>query len=258
MNIIAIDIGNTRVSLAACLGKKVLGVERLATADAATLVGPAVERVRALLRPSPAPRVVVCSVNPPAADAVVAAVGKVVDWPVLFVGREIELPMPVDVESPATIGADRVVAAAAAFEAVGGPVAVASLGTALTISGVSQEGHFLGGVICPGLRISAHTLHESTAALPEVPLAKPASPFARNTVDAIQAGLFYQAGGTLREVVERMATEFGTWPHLVLTGGDAELIASAYEFVDSVVPNLTFMGINLALRKHVDAMDGRR
>jgi type III pantothenate kinase len=217
----------------------------------------------------------------------------VVDWPVLFIGTDIELPMALEVENAATVGPDRVVAAAAAFEAVGGPLVVASFGTALTISAVSAEGVFLGGVICPGLRLGAKVLHEATAALPLVELPRPSdpksesdrlaatrrgarpdapqadtppetasesrpSPFAKNTVAAIQAGLFYQAGGTLREVVERMATEFSTWPHLVLTGGDAELVAPSYEFVDSVVPNLTLMGINLAYRKHVESMGGKR
>jgi type III pantothenate kinase len=258
MNILAIDVGNTRVSIGACVDGKVVGVERLAVEAIAASAGSAVEGLWTLLRPHPEARVIVCSVNPAAAESVVAEVGGVVDWPVLFIGRDIELPMPLDVANPETVGADRVVSAAAAFEAAGGPVVVVTLGTAMTINAVSGQGRFLGGIICPGLRIAARALHESTAALPIVEPARPDGPFGRNTVDAIRAGLFYQAGGTIRDVVERMAAELGVWPHVVLTGGDAELIAPAYEFIDSVVPNLSLLGINLAFRKHVEAMGGRR
>lgn len=258
MNILAIDVGNTRVAIAACLDGKVVGVERFAAAEAAVATGPAVAKLRSLLRPAPAPRIVLCSVNPPVADAVLAAVAAEVDWPVRVVGKDVDLPLTLSVDNPETVGADRVVAAAAAFEAVGGPVAVASFGTALTISAVSAAGEFLGGVICPGLRMGAAALHAATAALPQVEPVAVESPFGRNTVSAIQAGLFYQAGGVMREVIERMATELGQWPHLVLTGGDAELVAPAYEFVDSIVPNLTLMGINLAFRKHVEMMGGKR
>ena len=99
---------------------------------------------------------------------------------------------------------------------------------------------------------------EWTAALPLVAPSAPSGPFGKNTVDAIVAGLFYAAAGAIHEIVERMASEFGVWPHLVLTGGDAELVASGYEFVDSVVPNLTLLGINLAFRRHVEGQGGRR
>jgi type III pantothenate kinase len=260
MNILAIDIGNTRISLGACVGGKVVGVERFDASEAAAKAGPAGQKLAELLHDRPAPRIVVCSVNAELAERVLSAVQAALDWPVLTIGKEIELPLELDVDA-ATVGADRVVAAAAAFEAVGGPgqpVVVASLGTALTVNAVSSAGRFLGGVICPGLRLSARILHEGTAALPLVEPATPPGPFGKNTGDAIAAGLFYAAGGTIREVVERMAAEFGAWPHLVLTGGDAELVAPAYEFVDSVVPNLTLLGVNLAFRKHVEAHGGKR
>ena len=252
MNILAIDVGNSRVSAAACRNGILHAVAHLpADADDAVLTAALGEAARAL-GAEPPPRVVVCSVNPPVADRVAASAAALVDRPALFIGRDIELPLAMDVDSPQKVGVDRVVAAAAAFEQVGGPVVVVSLGTALTINAVDAEGRFLGGTISPGLGLSARMLHEGTFALPQIEAARPPGPFGKNTRQAIEAGLFYMAGGVIREVVERMAEALGTWPYLVLTGGDAERIASAYEFVDSVVPNLCLLGVNLAYRRHVE------
>ncbi len=200
---------------------------------------------------------VVSSVNPPRAKVVQAAVTQVVDWPILFVGSDVPLPMEVDVDEPNKVGVDRVLAAAVAFDEVGGPCVVASFGTALTVNCVDAAGRFIGGTISPGIGVSARLLDESTFHLPRVDIAVPESPFARNTSDAIAAGLFYMAGGTIREVAERMATLLGTWPHVVLTGGDAELVARGYEFVDSVVPDLVLRGVNLAYQKHVESTGKR-
>ncbi|MCG3180327.1 MAG: Type III pantothenate kinase [Phycisphaerae bacterium] len=257
MNIIALDVGNSRVGIAACNEGKLSAVSHLPGDASDDELKSALADAIAALAPVPAPRVVVSSVNPPGERRVCGAVMRQVDWPILRVGGEVDLPLDLAVDEPEAVGADRVLAAAAAFDGVGGPVVVASFGTALTINCVDADGRFLGGTISPGIGISAKLLHQSTAFLPEVTSAIPDGPWGKTTVSAIQAGLFYMAGGTIREVVERMATELGQWPHLVLTGGDAELIAQAYEFVDSVVPDLVLLGINIAFRKHVDRMGKR-
>ncbi len=146
-------------------------------------------------------------------------------------------------------GVDRVCSAAAAYERIQDVCAVASFGTAITVDCVSAEGRFLGGVILPGLQLSCDALHDGTGQLPRVAPHRPESIFARNTHDAIVGGVVYGAIGTLREVVERFATDLGRWPQLIVTGGDAPLIAELAEFIDTVVPDLCLMGIALSYRR---------
>lgn len=126
---------------------------------------------------------------------------------------------------------------------------MASFGTAITVDCVSEEGHFLGGAILPGFDLSCQALHEGTAQLPRVSPTTPGAVFGKNTHDAIINGVAFGAAGALREIVERYATELREWPKLVITGGNAPLIAELVDFVDAVVPDLCLMGIALAYRE---------
>jgi type III pantothenate kinase len=157
--------------------------------------------------------------------------------------------MVLEIDNELEVGVDRVCCAAAAFERVGGPCAVASFGTAITVDCVSADGRFLGGAILPGLDLCCQALHDGTAQLPRVLPGVPKTPFGKNTHDAIVGGVTYGLMGALREIVERFATELHEWPQLVITGGNAPLIADCADFVDSVVPDLCLMGIALAHRK---------
>jgi type III pantothenate kinase len=168
---------------------------------------------------------------------------------VLRVRDDIPLPMPLDVYNPAEIGVDRVCAAAAAFERVGTACAVASFGTAVTVDCVNEEGRFLGGAILPGFQMALDALHDNTAQLPQVNIEAPRQPFGKNTQEAIINGVAYGLAGALREIVERFATSLGQWPHLVITGGSAPMIAELTDFVDAVVPDLCLMGVALAHRR---------
>jgi type III pantothenate kinase len=167
----------------------------------------------------------------------------------LAIPEDLPLPLKVDVDQPEELGVDRVCSAAAAFERVGGPCAIASFGTATTIDCVSHDGVFMGGTILPGLQMACDALHRQTARLPRVQVAEPEGPFGRTTEQAILGGVALGAVGALREIVERMATALGRWPYLVITGGNAPLIGKLADFVDAVVPDLSLMGIALAYRK---------
>ena len=94
---------------------------------------------------------------------------------------------------------------------------------------------------------------EFTATLPHIQVGQPSGPLGRNTHEAMQNGLFYGARGAVREVVERIASEFGKWPYLVFTGGDAALIGRGCDFVDAVVPDLGLLGLELADRLYLEA-----
>ena len=111
-------------------------------------------------------------------------------------------------------------------------------------------GVFLGGTILPGLALSARALHEHTAQLPLVEIGSPTETLGKDTESAIRNGIFAMMTGALREITERYATEIGKWPPLILTGGDAEAIAGACDFVDGIVPDLCLDGLVLAYKLH--------
>ena len=165
------------------------------------------------------------------------------------IGRDIPLPIELDLKDKKTVGTDRVVSAAMAYDRIDGAVAVASFGTAITIDCVNDKGVFLGGAILPGLRISLVSLAENTSALPEVQLESAVECPGRDTKGAMNAGVIFGAVGALREIVERFATKLGRWPELILTGGDANIIRTHCDFADAVVPDLLIMGIELAYEK---------
>jgi type III pantothenate kinase len=245
--LLAIDIGNTRVGFGVWDSDGLHDVRRIAVERFADWRPALAEAWRSV--ESRRAAVVIGSVNPDGTTRMQQLAEEVAGGTVFRVRDDLPLPLPLDVENPREIGVDRICAAAAAYERIGSACAVASFGTAVTVDCVSAEGHFLGGAILPGLDMSCQALHAQTAQLPRVALRTPPGVFGKNTPDAIVSGVVYGAIGALREIVERFATELREWPHLIITGGNAPLVAEFADFVDSVVPDLCLMGIALAHRK---------
>jgi type III pantothenate kinase len=245
---LAVDIGNSRIGMGIWNDDGLHGVRHVPSRSAGTWRG-ALEEVWAVgVSQKPRP-VVIGSVGPKVARRFADVASEVCRTEPLYVRDDLPLPLPLDIENPREVGVDRVCAAAAAYERIQGPCAVASFGTATTIDCVSEEGRFLGGAILPGMQMSCDALHDYTAKLPRVAPSGPIGVFGRNTHDAIVNGVICAAVGALREVVERFATELRQWPYLVITGGQAALVAEAADFVDAHVPDLCLMGIALAYRK---------
>ncbi|MBK9128316.1 MAG: type III pantothenate kinase [Phycisphaerales bacterium] len=245
--LLAVDIGNTRIALGVWDSDGLHDAQRVeisrpdawqATFESAWA---AVGGSRRAL--------VIGSVNPRETRRVQDALEGIAGVEALRVRDDLPLPMPLEIDNPDEVGVDRVCSAAAAHERIGGACAVASFGTALTVDCVSPEGRFLGGVILPGLDMSYRALHTQTAQLPLVTVERPNGVFGRNTHDAIVSGVTYGLLGALREIVERFASDLREWPQLVLTGGNAPMMAELAEFVDSVVPDLCLMGVALAYRR---------
>lgn len=261
MDLIAIDIGNHNISLALFVKDQISETDHIAVTQPQRLA-----EVIAALRKKCGPQplgartvpVAVSSVNPPALQIVEQAVGKALDQNVLLIGRDFPLDMKVAVENPETVGSDRLLTAWAAYEVVEAAVVVADFGTATTIDCVNDSGIFLGGVIMPGLALAARSLHEHTAALPDVQPALPQGNYGANTVAAIQSGVYYSAIGALREMAERYATQLGRWPQVIVTGGFAKLIAQRCDFIDSVVPDLCLDGLFLAYRQFRTAAEAEQ
>ena len=149
----------------------------------------------------------------------------------LFIEPGVKTGMPVHYDNPAEVGADRVVNGVAAFEKFGGPCIVVDFGTATTFDAISAKGEYLGGVIAPGIGISADALFEHTARLPRVEIRKPAKIIGSNTVSSLQSGLFYGYLGLVDGILERLIAELGETTKVVATGGLGSLIGGHSRFI---------------------------
>ena len=160
--------------------------------------------------------------------------------------------MPVLYEPPTDVGADRIVNGVAAFELYGRPAGtptiVVDFGTATTFDAISKAGEYLGGVICPGIQISADALFQRAARLPKVDVRKPARVVGRTTVGSIQAGLFFGYVDMVIGIVRRMRDELagpGGAVATVATGGTAAIIAEETGVIDTIDPDLTLVGLRM-------------
>jgi type III pantothenate kinase len=257
MNIIAIDIGNTNITIGLYLGdeeqfiKSIPGQSRKEIANTLASAWKKIPIVKNAREKKHDGVIVVSSVKPVWTKLIGQIVKDNLGEKIFIIGKDIPLPMTLWVDEPDKVGADRIVAAAAAYAVVGDAVAIADFGTAVTIDLVDNKGIFLGGVILPGFEISAKALNENTAQLPKIKVTRPKTPYGKNTTEAINCGLYYSAVATLQEVIRHYAEKIGKWPHTVLTGSAAETIKDDCEFIDSYVPNLVVKGIVLAYRKYI-------
>lgn len=154
-------------------------------------------------------------------------------------------------ENPRELGSDRIANAVAAYELYGGPCITIDFGTATSFGVISERGEFLGGAICPGLKLAADALTERAAKLPRFELAKPESVIGRNTVTNMQAGIVYGYIGQVNYLIERMKKELNA-PHakVIATGGLAVLVAEESNVIDVMDGLLTLKGLCLIHAKN--------
>jgi type III pantothenate kinase len=172
------------------------------------------------------------------------------------VGPGTKTGVPVLTDNPREVGADRVVNTLAAFTRFGGPSIVVDFGTGTNFDIVSSSGEFLGGVIAPGLQISAASLFSRTARLTRVDLVAPRSPIGKSTVEAIQSGLIYGTAGEVDGIVERVRRELGGSATTIATGGLAPIVIPHCRTIDHHEPFLTLEGLRLVFDKNTDGSDG--
>lgn len=167
------------------------------------------------------------------------------------VGPGIKTGMAILYENPREVGADRIVNAVAAYERFHEGCIVVDFGTATTFDCVTPKGEYLGGVICPGIQISADALFSRAAKLPRVEIAKPPKVVGRNTQHSMQSGIVYGYVALVDGLVERLTEELGFPCRVVATGGLARVIAPLAKRIEHVDDDLTLTGLRIIHERNV-------
>jgi type III pantothenate kinase len=168
----------------------------------------------------------------------------------LFVDHSTETGMPVRYNPMTDVGADRIVNSVAAIARYGMPCIVVDFGTATTFDAVSEKGEYIGGVITPGITISAEALFQRAARLYRVEIRRPESVIGQNTIGSVQAGLYYGYIGLVDGILKRMIAELGGHVRVVATGGLAKLIGRGSEYIEEIDEHLTLEGLRLIYEKN--------
>ncbi len=252
--LIAVDVGNTNTVFGVYAGEVLVESFRLATVHDRTadeygsLLMPLFER--AGLRMEQAEGVIVSSVVPPMHSTLEHLSERFFGRPALFVEPGIKTGMPIRYDNPAEVGADRIVNALAAREQYGAPVVVVDFGTATTFDVVNAHGEYVGGIIAPGIGISAEALFAHASRLYRVDLKRPAQLVGSNTGAAMQAGIYYGYLGLVDGILERLHVEMPQLEKVVATGGQAELVAADSRFIRKVDRDLTLVGLRLIYERN--------
>lgn len=188
--------------------------------------------------------VVLCSVVPPLVSTFQKTSQKYLCISPLTIEAGIRTGVRICVENPRELGADRVVNAVAAHSLYGESVIVIDLGTATTFDVISKDGDYIGGVIAPGVGIASEALFLHTAALPRIEFSQPLEVIGRNTISAMQSGIFYGYIGLIENILKQIENCLACKTTIVATGGYAQLINEIMA-IDKIEPNLTLIGLQL-------------
>jgi type III pantothenate kinase len=252
--LLAVDAGNTQTVLGLFRDERLHADWRVATRKDATA-----DELGVLLRalfagatidPDLVDGMIVASVVPDLNDALRAAGERCFGFDPLFVGPGLKSGMPILYENPHEVGADRIVNAVAAQARYGAPVIVLDFGTATTFDVVSEKGEYLGGVIAPGLGVSAEALFEKAARLHRVSIRRPSRVIGRHTEQSLQSGLFHGYAALVRGLVDRIREELSCEAPVVATGGLAPVFEPELDFLSAVDLDLTLEGLRLLWRKN--------
>lgn len=264
--LLTIDVGNTHTVLGLFDGEEIVEHWRIST-DARRTADELAVLLRGLMSMHPllgddlgdgVSGIAICSTVPSVLHELREVTRRYYgDVPAVLVEPGIKTGVPILMDNPKEVGADRIINAVAAVDLYGGPAIVVDFGTATTFDAVSARGEYAGGVIAPGIEISVEALGVRGAQLRKIELARPRSVIGKNTVEAMQSGILYGFAGQVDGVVARMARELADDPDevtVIATGGLAPMVLGEASVIDEHEPWLTLIGLRLVYERNVARM----
>ncbi len=252
--LLALDVGNTNVTIGAFDGEKVVGRWRLRTIREQTADewGILIRNLFSLssLDLAAVNGVIISSVVPAVDQPLEAMADRYFRRKPLFLTYATNLGIRVQYDNPREVGADRLANGVAGYRKFGGPVVVVDLGTTINFDIVSGDGVFLGGIICPGIGMSISGLFARTARLPMVDFREPEKLIGSNTVGSITSGLYYGFVGMIDGILERLAGELGSDMKTVATGGQGHMITQSSKWVKRYEEDLTLEGLRFVWERN--------
>jgi type III pantothenate kinase len=247
--LLVVDVGNTQTHLGAFRGEELIHDWRFATVRESTAdeLG---ARLRSLLELrelsfGDLDASILSSTVPQLRPEWTAMAERYLGHEMPVIGPGLKTGMPIRMDNPREVGADRLVNAVAAFERFGGPCVIVDFGTAITYDVVGDAGEYVGGIIAPGVEISMEALTSRAAAIPKIDLAPPRALIGKSTVEAIRSGVIYGFAAQVDGMVGRLREELGDATAAVATGGLAGAIVPFCDLIDDVDPLLTLTGLRL-------------
>lgn len=253
--ILAVDIGNTNIVLGCIEDSNILFEARMAT-DLIKTSDQYCAELKAMLslfevNMEKIEGSIVSSVVPPVLNSFKSAIRKLTGKTPLVVGPGIKTGLNIRMDQPSEVGSDLIVAAVAAIEAYGKPLLLVDMGTATTITAVDDKGSFIGGCICPGLKISMEALTGRTAQLPGISLDAPQRAIGKNTRDCMRSGIMLGAAAMLDGLIDRMEEELGQKATVVATGGIAKFVLPLCRREMVYDGKLMLRGLDILYRRNV-------
>ncbi len=256
--ILLIDAGNTNIVLGVHKNEEYIASWRISTDPKKTSDEYAIQVMQLFnhsgLNPNEVSGIIISSVVPNIMHSIENMIRKCFKQDPIIVGPGIKTGMNIKYDNPKEVGADRIVNSVAAYEIYKRSLIIIDFGTATTYCAITENGDYLGGNICPGIKIASEALFERAAKLPRIELEKPKNLICRNTVTSMQAGIIYGYIGQVEYIIKKMKEEMIALgekePLVIATGGLAKLICDGTEIIDKIEPRLTLEGLKILYDKN--------